>query len=59
MSGLRVLSDGNLMTAYDYHKPVLSWSRHTKEILHPITQEPIMSGNMLDFTTIIENGRNK
>lgn len=47
------------MTAYEFHKPLLSWKRETKEILHPVTLEPIVVGNMLDFTEILEKGRSK
>ena len=51
-----IKSNGRVMVAYSYGKPVVGWSREKRQLVNPYTHEPISHATMLDFTTLIEKG---
>ena len=52
-----IKSNGRVMVAYSYGKPVMGWSREKRQLVNPYTHEPISHATMLDFTTLLEQSQ--
>jgi len=52
-----IKSNGSVMTAYSYGKPVMGWSRVKQQLVNPYTHEPISHATMLEFTTLLEQSQ--
>ncbi len=49
-----IKSNGTIMTAWCYGKPILAWNRDTQHTVNPYDHYPVSHATMLDFTTLIE-----